>query len=471
MGVLKDAEAVCVEILAIASAWARWAALRWRNPSIRAIRPAMTPAARISAVIEILDDLDRRIRPATDALRDWALSHRFAGSGDRAAIGALLHDALRKRASSRFAMGADTPRATALGMLKVARGQTVEEIAALCDGSRFAPEALTEEEQAALAEDRLATAPAHVLADIPEWLAPSLQRVFGKDLSAEGEALSRRAALDVRVNTLKTIRLKALPALTDYDAVAGLHSPDAIRIPPRADGRIKPVQADPLFLKGMIEIQDEGSQIVARLAAPEPGQQVLDLCAGGGGKSLAMAAMMNNKGQIFATDADARRLAPIHERITRAGARNIQVRTPRGGAMPLDDLVGNMDLVFVDAPCTGTGTWRRNPDSKWRMREGSLAQRLKEQVEVIDNAIRFVRIEGVLVYVTCSLLPEENDDQVDALLARDTAFQTVDLTETTAFRAMPSLAKAVRRTKRGLMLTPRLTGTDGFYIAALRRTA
>ncbi len=447
------------------------AALRWRKAAIHANRPSMTPAARLSAVIEILEDLDRRIRPATDALRDWALSHRFAGSGDRAAIGVLLHDALRKRASSRFAIGADTPRATMLGMLKVSRGQSVDEIAALCDGSRFAPDPLSEDERAALAADRLAEAPVHVRGDFPEWLAPSLIRAFGQDAAAEGEALARRAPLDLRVNTLKTIRLKALPALSEYEAVAGSHAPDAIRIPPRADGRIKPVQADPLFLKGMVEIQDEGSQIVARLAAPEQGQQVLDLCAGGGGKSLAMAALMNNKGQIFATDADARRLAPIHERISRAGARNIQVRTPRGGAMPLDDLVGNMDLVFVDAPCTGTGTWRRNPDAKWRMREGSLAQRLKEQGEVMDNAVRFVRTEGVLVYVTCSLLPEENDDQIEALLQRDSAFEPVDLRSSAAFRAMPSLATAVRPTKRGLMLTPRLTGTDGFYIAALRRTA
>ncbi|MGL4239597.1 MAG: RsmB/NOP family class I SAM-dependent RNA methyltransferase, partial [Beijerinckiaceae bacterium] len=360
----------------------------------------MTPAARISAVIEVLDDLDRRPRPLNDALKDWALSHRFAGSGDRAAIGAFAHDALRRRASARWIMDGETGRATALGMLKAARGMDADAIAALCDGSRFAPEPLTDAERAALAGRDLADAPPHVRGDIPEWLMPEFEAAFGADAAAEGEALARRAPLDLRVNTLKTIRLKALPALSEYEAVAGGHSPDAIRVPPRADGRIKPVQADALFLKGMVEIQDEGSQIVTRLADPQPGQQVLDLCAGGGGKSLAMAALMNNKGQIFATDADARRLAPIHERLSRAGARNVQVRTPRAGKMPLDDLEGRMDLVFVDAPCTGAGTWRRNPDAKWRMRPGSLTQRQSEQVEVIDNAVGFVQVEGALVYVT-----------------------------------------------------------------------
>ncbi len=430
---------------------------------------AMTPAARLSAVIEVLDDLDRRPRPVNDALKDWALSRRFAGSGDRAGIGAMVHDALRKRNSARWMMDADTPRATAIGMLRAARGMEITDIVALCDGSRFAPEALSEAEVSALSSRDLAQAPAHVRGDYPEWLQASLAKAFGKDAAAEGEAMAKRAPLDLRVNALKTIRLKALPALSEYEAVAGLHSPDAIRIPPRADGRIKPVQADPLFLKGMVEIQDEGSQIVARLADPQAGHQVLDMCAGGGGKSLALSAMLNNKGQVFASDVDSRRLAPIHERITRAGARNIQVRTPRSGVMPLDDLKGRMDIVFVDAPCTGTGTWRRNPDAKWRMREGSLDIRLNEQVEVIDNAVSFVREEGVILYVTCSLLPEENDQQVSGLLERHASFETIDLTTSPAFRAMSSLGPAVRKTTHGLMLTPLRTGTDGFYVSALRR--
>ncbi|MGL4636586.1 MAG: RsmB/NOP family class I SAM-dependent RNA methyltransferase [Beijerinckiaceae bacterium] len=431
----------------------------------------MTPAARLSAVIEVLDDLDKRPRPVNDALKDWALSRRFAGSGDRAGIGAMVHDALRKRNSARWIMESESARATALGMMRSARGMDAAEIGALCDGSRFAPEALSEAEVNCLENRNLADAPDHVRGDYPEWLAPSLASLYGKDVAAEGAALSERAPLDLRVNTLKTMRVKALPALSEYEAVAGKHGPDSIRIPPRADGRIKPVQVDPLFLKGMVEIQDEGSQIVARLANPGPGEQVLDLCAGGGGKSLALGALLNNKGQVFATDADARRLAPIHERLTRAGVRNVQVRTPRGGVMPLEDLKGRMDVVFVDAPCTGTGTWRRNPDAKWRLRPTSLELRMREQGEVIENAYTFVREEGILIYVTCSILPEENDDQVAKLIAAHTDLQVVDLTESSAFKAMPTLATGVLRTRHGLQLTPYRTGTDGFYIAAMRRVA
>jgi 16S rRNA (cytosine967-C5)-methyltransferase len=184
-----------------------------------------------------------------------------------------------------------------------------------------------------------------------------------------------------------------------------------------------------------------------------------------------MAALMNNKGQIFATDNDARRLAPIHERIARAGVRNVQVRTPRGGQMPLDDLREKMDLVFVDAPCTGAGTWRRNPDAKWRMRPTSLDLRIREQEEVIDNAVQYVQVEGALVYVTCSILPAENDGQVARLLQTHPHFEVIDLAETRAFKAMPSLRTALRHTRHGLLLTPLRTGTDGFFIAALRRRA
>jgi 16S rRNA (cytosine967-C5)-methyltransferase len=426
----------------------------------------MTPAARLSATIEVLSDLDARPRPVNEALKDWALAHRFAGSGDRAAIGALVHDALRRRASSRWIMQSDTARATALGMLVAARQQSIEDISLLCDGSRFAPDPLSETERHALANASLSGAPSHVQGNYPEWLEPEFTAAFGEEAAAEGQALAERAPLDLRVNTLKTIRAKALPALVEYEARAGQFSPDAIRVPPRADGRIKPVQADPLFLKGMVEIQDEGSQIVARLAGAEAGMMVLDLCSGGGGKSLALASLMNNKGQIFATDVDSRRLAPIHDRLSRAGVRNVQVRTPRAGVMPLEDLVGRMDIVFVDAPCTGVGTWRRNPDAKWRIRPGSLDVRVKEQREVIDHAVKYLKPNGLLCYVTCSLLPTENDAQIEALLTRSPGFEVADAALP---GDMPELQPSMRQTRFGHLLTPHRTGTDGFYIARLRK--
>ena len=212
--------------------------------------------------------------------------------------------------------------------------------------------------------------------------------------------------MDLRVNPLKIIRLKALEAIGHLNPEPTPLSPLGLRITANAEGRVPHVQSEPAFLKGAIEVQDEGSQLVSLLAGAEPGMQVLDLCAGGGGKTLALAAEMNNKGQIFATDSDQRRLAPIHDRLTRAGARNVQVRTPKLGVMPLDDLTGLMDLALVDAPCTGTGTWRRHPDAKWRMRPTSLELRTGEQRAVLDHAAGFVKPGGRLVYITCSLLDE-----------------------------------------------------------------
>ena len=203
----------------------------------------------------------------------------------------------------------------------------------------------------------------------------------------ELQALTGRAPLDLRVNALKVqSRSEAHDALPHLGAVETPLSPYGLRIQPGEDGRGPAVQSEPEFIKGWIEIQDEGSQIAAILSGVQPDEQVVDLCAGGGGKTLALAAMMNNHGQLYATDSDARRLAPIHERVTRAGVRNVQIRTPRARADAVSDLDGKIDCVVVDAPCTGIGTWRRNPDAKWRLRPGSLDVRRNEQAVVLDRA-------------------------------------------------------------------------------------
>ena len=201
-------------------------------------------------------------------------------------------------------------------------------------------------------------------------------------------------------------------------------------------------------------MQDEGSQLAALLSGAEPGMQVLDLCAGAGGKTLALAAMLENHGQVYAADADGRRLAPLFARLDRSGARNVQVRAPKGQRDVLADLAGRCDLVFVDAPCTGCGAWRRNPDAKWRIRPGALETRIKEQVEALDNAFRFVKPGGHLVYVTCSLLKAENEDRVAAFLAAHDEFLPLEAAHWASVCELPALAEQASSLGAGLRLSP-----------------
>jgi len=432
----------------------------------------MTPSARISAAIEVLADIDTRRRPAADALKDWGLTHRFAGSGDRAAVSGLVYDALRRKASAAFSMGEVTARAIVLGTLKLERGFDAAKIAQLCGDSRFAPAPLSEAETRALAHESLAGAPSYVSGDYPEWLDPYFARVFGEERANEGAALAHRAPLDLRVNTLKAERETAAAALAHLKAAATPWAPTGLRITLAADAKSPGIHAEPAFLKGVFDVQDEGSQLAALFAGSKVGEQVVDLCAGGGGKTLALAAVMQNHGQIYATDSDKRRLAPIHERLERADVRNVQVRTPRGDADPIADLAGRIDLVFIDAPCTGTGTWRRNPDAKWRVRPGALNERCKQQVEVLDRAVSLLKPAGRIAYVTCSALAEENDDQIGAFLARHPGFAVVSVDDVIA-KALGERAGAFRGavliTEHGLLMTPRRTGTDGFFFSLLRR--
>jgi len=430
----------------------------------------MIPAARLSAAIEVLADLDARRRPVGDALKDWGLAHRFAGSKDRAAIASLVYDALRRKSSAAWIMHEESPRAVLLGTLRLQRAMAVDAIAALFSGERFAPAPLSSEERLRLDTGTLDGAPAAVAGDFPEWVEPSFRRLFGDEIVPELRALATRAPLDLRVNTLKAESREETHNALAHLGVAGTpHSPVGLRIVPHDDGRGPAVQVEPEFLKGRIEIQDEGSQLAALLSGVEPGQQVVDLCAGGGGKTLALAAMMANHGQIYATDNDARRLAPIHERLSRAGARNVQVRTPRGRADAVSDLDGRVDCVLVDAPCTGCGTWRRNPDAKWRLRPGSLATRRSEQAAVVDRAARLVRPGGRIVYVTCSILPEENDEAVESLLTRFGDFAPLSPADVLRRAGLPHLAGAVWFTGLGLQMTPLKTGTDGFFVAVVER--
>lgn len=421
---------------------------------------------RIAAAIEVLEAMAQTHRPASEALRDWGQTHRFAGSGDRAAIGNLVYDALRNKASHAYAMGGDSARNLVLSVAVRDWGENAEALSAGFAEDRHGPEPLTSDELTRLtAPDPLTDAPDHVRADIPEWIVPSFTRVFGDRLVAEGQTMTGRPPLDLRVNSLKSDREKVLKALKRVSPLPTAIAPHGLRIAAgQRDARTPNVQADEAYLKGRFEVQDEGSQIVAMLCGVQTGEQVLDLCAGAGGKTLAMAAAMDNKGQIFAYDADRSRLAPIYDRLKRNGARNVQVRAPEDGA--LDDLIGKMDAVVVDAPCTGTGTWRRRPDTKWKLTPDQLALRTSEQDAVLEEAAKYVRPGGRLVYITCSMLPEENDDRVSAFLAKTPEYACrspqqvwsdvfTDTTPTPIF------------TDHGVLLTPATTGTDGFFCAVL----
>ena len=278
--------------------------------------------------------------------------------------------------------------------------------------------------------------------------------------------MSARPPLDLRVNTLLSTREKVLAELSDTGAKPGLLAPEGIRIAPiDGAGRHPNVQAEPAFQQGWFEVQDEGSQIVGALAGAAQGMQVLDYCAGGGGKTLAMAAAMQNQGRIVAHDSEKVRLAPIFDRLRRAGVTNVEAIAR---VASLEPLAGQMDLVLIDAPCTGSGTWRRRPDAKWRLTQKQLDLRVREQAAILDEASRFVKPGGRLVYITCSVFEEENGGQVKAMLERSDRFAALDH-KALWTRAFPASSDQAIIRPDSISLTPARTSTDGFFFAALER--
>lgn len=422
----------------------------------------MRLGGRLAAAGEVLRDIAERRRPVADALKDWGLSHRFAGSGDRAAIGNIVYDALRRKRSIGWAMGSDEPDALAEGVLYAGWGFDAGLLAEALNGDRHAP-AL----RGGYDASRLDDAPPAVKADVPDWAVEELRGTFGDDWEMEAAALTERPPLDLRANTIKADRERVLKELSRFGAVPTPHAPDGVRISAgEGASRIPNIKVEEGYQKGRFEVQDAGSQLVALLGVPDAASgQVLDYCAGAGGKTLAIAAAMGNRGQVHAYDGDRQRLAPIHERLARAGVRSAQVHRPDAN---LSDLEGRMDTVLVDAPCTGTGTWRRRPDAKWRLRETTVARRHEEQDAVLEQAATFVKPGGALVYITCSLLASENGERVQAFSDRHPDFEPFGTAgRSAAFDASPKRNGG----GGGAILSPLTTRTDGFYAAVLRRTA
>jgi 16S rRNA (cytosine967-C5)-methyltransferase len=402
---------------------------------------SMTPAARLQAAIDILAALDGTQQPVDRYLKDFFRARRYAGSKDRRAISELVFDVMRHRSSLAHRMGSGSARALVTAAL-LASGD--DPTARFTGG--YGPEPLSDAERATIAAPP-SPAPPHVAGEYPPWLEASLTRAFGDDLLPEMTALQARAPVDLRVNTLKANRPAVLAALQaeGFSASPTPHSPVGIRIPP-GEGNATLTKSS-LFLSGAFEFQDEAAQMASLLADAKPGMRVLDLAAGSGGKALALAAAMNNDGHILAFDDVPKRLAPLRERVERAGATCIQQADKRGGPIWGD---GKFDIVFLDAPCSGTGTWRRQPELRWRLTPERLAELTRLQDWLLDDAARHTAPGGRLVYATCSLLPEENEDRVAAFLARTPGFS----------RARPVDFRA----------SPAKTGTDGFFAAVLEHT-
>ena len=398
----------------------------------------------MAAAAEVLAEVFQRKAAADRTLAAWGRNHRFAGSKDRAAIAERVYAVLRRRNEFAFRMQSDTPRALIIGSLAVADGLEPDAIAALCVDGQHALGALTESERARVI-DKLAPTEPWVLFNYPAWLHPAFVEAFGADLPREMAALCGRAPLDLRVNALKAERDSVVMELMAAGVIAStLGIENGLRISTGSDAKIT---ALPAYLEGRIEIQDEASQRAVLLAGARPEDVVIDLAAGAGGKVLALAVAMENRGRILACDVDPARLQALLPRLQRSGARIIEIAGDPYAAELMARAGGGADLVFVDAPCSGSGTWRRNPEAKWTLDASRLEAYRAAQQRLLDRAVDLVKPSGAIVYATCSLLPSEGPQQLVALIQRRPGWQA-EIVQT---------------------MTPYRDRTDGFFVARLVR--
>jgi 16S rRNA (cytosine967-C5)-methyltransferase len=435
----------------------------------------MTPAARVQAAIELLAQIEALDRPADGVVRGYLRSRRYIGSKDRRAISDLVYGVLRARARLDWWIGrvsplAPAPRARTLAYLVLDGETPARGLAALFDGARYHPPALDPEEQK-LGDALQGCAldhpdqPEWVGGELPEWLMPALRETLGEGLEAELAALRLEAPLDLRVNTLKTDRDSALAALAaeGVEAAPTRLSPLGLRL----EGR-HTLPGLAAFRDGLIEIQDEGSQLVALLTDAQPGMSVAELCAGAGGKTLALAAAMENGGRLAAVDPDARRLNRARPRLDRAGVAIAELHVLKGPEDAwLAEQAAAFERVLIDAPCSGSGAWRRNPDARWRLTREALAAFARAQSEILALAAPLVAPGGRLVYATCSLLPEENQRQAAHFRETHPGFAPLPVAGLWEATVGGPCAAADGE----LLLTPVRHGTDGFFLAAFERGA
>jgi 16S rRNA (cytosine967-C5)-methyltransferase len=430
----------------------------------------VTPAGRLAAAIEILEAIEAEPRRPADAIaHDYLRARRYIGSADRRAITAqawgVVRQKLRLAWHLREAGAAVSPRLLAAAhALLVAR----EDPLPLFGADAHAPPPLSRGEAGRL--ERLAgrklvmrEMDEAARLNLPAWLVERFRSRFGERLAAEAAAMEGEAPLDLRANLLRTTREAAQAALAAEGITAAPtpFSPWGLRLPARTS-----ITQSRAYREGLVEVQDEGSQLIALVTAAAPGERVADWCAGAGGKTLAMAAMMGNRGRITACDVHAARLEGAGKRLKRAGVDNAETHLFAPGDRWAKRRAGTFDLALVDAPCTGTGTWRRNPDARFRTTEADLTDLVLKQAVILGEAARVVRPGGRLVYATCSILPEENEEQVSRFLDAHPDFTTRPLA-TAWDAARPGTAPPGEGTH--LALSPAAQGTDGFFAAVLER--
>ncbi|MGB8602705.1 MAG: RsmB/NOP family class I SAM-dependent RNA methyltransferase [Rhizomicrobium sp.] len=426
----------------------------------------MQETARLQTVIEFLTGLNETGLPADRFMQgQWRL-RRYAGSKDRAAVAERFFTILRQRAHLSWRMGVapmgpEAPRALTIGAL-LAEGKNLDEVEALFSGSGYGPSALTDAERAVIATTP-ADMPAWMAGEYPEWLEGDLEQTLGGDLPVAMAAMQDRAGIDLRVNSLKATRdqVQALLAEEGYPALPTPYSPHGLRLP--GGGATTRLSALKAFQDGWFEFQDEAAQLASMLCAARPGIRLLDLAAGAGGKSLALAAIMANEGQIVAYDIIPDRLNRLAARATRAGVTNIHTAE--------EEVTGRFDVVLVDAPCSGTGTWRRQPELRWRLTPERLVELKTVQSALLDRAAGLTAAGGRLVYATCSLLPGENDDQVADFLARHEGWSVRRADQVWAELAQTAPAGLPPGMLEFFHAAPHTTGTDGFFTAILQAPA
>jgi 16S rRNA (cytosine967-C5)-methyltransferase len=436
----------------------------------------MTPGARIAAAIEILEQADAAGDRPVDRVISQAFSRRrYAGSKDRRAIAERIWAVLRARARldwwiERTGAGPAHWRRRIIAHLVLADALGPGAVAGLFSGEGYAAPALDEAEDAltrALAGASLdhAEMPPPVALEYPDWLADALSEAFGDLMGIEMAALNEPAAVDLRVNTLRAGRedARALLAEDGIEAQPTALSPVGLRVRGRA--RLDGARA---FREGLVEVQDEGSQLVALMVGAKPGMGVFDVCAGAGGKTLALAAAMEAVGRIVACDSDLARLKRMEPRLRRAGLDGVEVMAADAADSPwAADDVGAADRVLVDAPCSGSGAWRRHPEARWRLTPDTLAGHVARKARIIDAAAALVAPGGRLVYATCSVLGCENAAQVTAFLDRVPGFRVLSADEVWA----AEIGAPCPFDGPNLVLTPARAATDGFFAAVLERTA